>query len=491
MSDKVEKILAAVLLVLLVAGLLPVMYLGRYNHPTGDDFNCSADTRLVWEDTGSLIKTVGEAVKGVGRLYQEWQGTYSAVFLMFLSPNIFGDWLYQFVTAVILLLLTGSIFYLMKPFVCKILKASVAMWFILSASLSLLCVETVPSQGETFFWYNGSMYYTVYFAVSLFFLGILVRFLLSGRIWHIVMLDFLAVFLAGGNYVSLLPCFLLLFLTTAVLIFQKNRKAWHTGTATVVMLIGFLFSAAAPGNGLRQSGLWKIPAWKAILKSLIQGIRYMGVWMGIWWILTAIIITPVLWKYLKKSPFKFSCPVLVIGLLYGIFCSMSCPTFYTMNSTGPARVVAIVYYAFILFSFAAYVYLLGYLQRKWRDYTESGKAGDRFRNMRTLAGVGRIIAAVCILALVFIQIGTGNMKACTTVKAVGLLTSGEARAYDLEYRSRIAILEDDSVTEVVLPPFKNQPDMLFVGDISNDPSSSANQKMAQYYRKESVIVQYP
>ena len=83
------------------------------------------------------------------------------------------------------------------------------------------------------------------------------------------------------------------------------------------------------------------------------------------------------------------------------------------------------------------------------------------------------------------------MKACTTVKAVGLLTSGEAKAYDLEYKCRIAILEDESVTEVVLPPFENQPDMLFVGDISNDPTSSANLKMAQYYRKESVIVEYP
>lgn len=490
MSDKAEKVLAAAMLVLLLAGLLPVMYLGRYNHPTGDDFNCSADTRLVWEDTGSLAKTMAEAVKGVGRLYQEWQGTYSAVFLMFLSPNIFGDWFYQFVTAGILLLLTGSIFYLLKPLVCRVLKASAALWLILSAGLSLLCVETVPSQGETFFWYNGSMYYTVYFALSLFFLGILTRFLLAGRIWHIVMLDLLAVFLAGGNYVSLLPCFLFLVLTTAVLVFQKNRKAWHTGTATLLLLAGFLVSAAAPGNQLRQSGLWKIPAWKAIIKSLIQGVRYMGAWTGIWWILTAIVITPVLWKYLKRSACRFPCPILVLVLLYGIFCSMSCPTFYTMNSTGPARVVAIVYYAFVLFSFAGYAYLLGYLQRKWREYREGGASG-KIRNLDAVAKAGKVMAAVCVLALVLVQTGTGNMKACTTVKAVALLASGEARAYDLEYRQRIAVLEDDSVKEVVLPPFENQPDMLFVGDISDDPASSANQKMAQYYRKESVIVEYP
>lgn len=33
-----EKLAAYILLFLMAAGLLPVMYLGRYNHPTGDDY---------------------------------------------------------------------------------------------------------------------------------------------------------------------------------------------------------------------------------------------------------------------------------------------------------------------------------------------------------------------------------------------------------------------------------------------------------------------
>ena len=43
---------------------------------------------------------------------------------------------------------------------------------------------------------------------------------------------------------------------------------------------------------------------------------------------------------------------------------MSCPLFYTMNSTGPGRAVAIVYYTFLLISFAVFFYWLGYIVRK-------------------------------------------------------------------------------------------------------------------------------
>ncbi len=45
---------------------------------------------------------------------------------------------------------------------------------------------------------------------------------------------------------------------------------------------------------------------------------------------------------------------------------MSCPLFYTMNSTGPGRAVAIVYYTFLLISFAVFFYWLGYIVRKLR-----------------------------------------------------------------------------------------------------------------------------
>ena len=151
MNTKAEKIVMYAMAALLIGLLIPVIYLGRYNHPTGDDYYYAVDTHHVWEETRNPLAVLGEAAEGVAKEYQIWQGTYSAMFLMYLAPNLFGDWAYRMVTGLILLLLTGSIFYFLKPLICDYLKGSKAFWGITASTLSLLCIETVPTQSETFF----------------------------------------------------------------------------------------------------------------------------------------------------------------------------------------------------------------------------------------------------------------------------------------------------------------------------------------------------
>lgn len=363
MKSDPEKITAYILLFLLIGCLLPVMYLGRYNHPTGDDYYYGANTKNVWDQTGSLRATIAEAGRGVSYQYTHWQGTYSAMLLMYLAPNIFGDWTYHLVTSILLLLLSGSIFYLLKPVICVMLKGSASLWGMMSSLLVLLCVQTVPSQGETFFWYNGSMYYTGFYSMTLLLFGVLLRYLTAAKRRHIPIMLILAAFIAGGNYVSLLPALLTLICLTIFLIYKKNKCAWGVFSITFVIAMGLVISALAPGNAIRQSDLWKIPAWKAVLKSLRQGFYYTTAWMGKWLILAFLVMTPFLWKLFSKISFRFRYPLVAAAFTYGIFCSMSCPTFYTMNSTGPARVVSIVYYGFHLAAFICYIYFMGWLHR--------------------------------------------------------------------------------------------------------------------------------
>ena len=49
MTEKREKFLAAFMMILLITCLFPVMYLGRYNHATGDDYHYGVSARLEWE----------------------------------------------------------------------------------------------------------------------------------------------------------------------------------------------------------------------------------------------------------------------------------------------------------------------------------------------------------------------------------------------------------------------------------------------------------
>ena len=79
------------------------MHLGWYNHPVGDDYYYGAETRTVWEATGSILKTLAAAGRGTAYQYEHWQGTYSAMLLMHLPPNLFSEDAYKLVTPVILL----------------------------------------------------------------------------------------------------------------------------------------------------------------------------------------------------------------------------------------------------------------------------------------------------------------------------------------------------------------------------------------------------
>lgn len=481
--EAIEKYTAIILLVMLCMTLIPVMYVGRYNHPTGDDYFYGVETKAVLESGGNAFEVLGEAFRGVVKQYERWQGTYSAMFLMHLPPNVFAEGAYAGVTAVLILLFAAATFYCLKPIVCIWMKGSVYLWLILSSIYVLLCLQTVPFIGESLFWYNGSMYYTGYYAMTMFFIGMLCRYLISAKKYHMPVLVLLALFLAGGNYVSLLPCILIVASITVVLAFLRSKKGIASGILVFCMLAGLAVSAMAPGNQNRQEGLFQMSAIKAILKSLYQGIKYVSIWTGIWWLMAAAFLTPFLWKSFHKITFRFRYPLVVIGLSYGIFCSMACPTFYAMNSTGPARVLAIVYYGLMAFTLFAYYYLLGWIYQ-WLTKRREEVQRENFRKRTWIC-----FASVFVLFLV-VQLATGKVQECSVVRAIKVLESGEAVAYHQEYLERLEILRDDSVQDVVFMPYENQPDMIYVGDFTGDASNVNNVRIAQYWGKNSLRVEY-
>ena len=442
MKNKLAKWKPYIFLAVLLASLVPLVWLGRYNYPPGDDYYYGTEAHLVWQQTGSIPQAISAACAGVAKSYQIWQGTYSALFLMYLAPNAF------------------------------------------SSVFSFLCIQTVAFQSDSFYWYNGSMYYTGFFAVTLFFLGTLLRYLYNGK--KILMLPLLlfAIFLGGGNYVSLLPCMLFVVTVTFLLLLQRNKKTYVCGITSAVLLLSFAVSAMAPGNQVRQDGMWKIPAWKAIAKCLLQGVRYTFAWTGLWWLLAALLLLPVFLRILQKKNWGFfSHPLLFTGYSYGLFCSMSCPLFYTMNSTGPGRAVAIVYYTFLLISFAVFFYWLGYIVRKLRMRQNTPEKMAVLGKLK----IARYVAMTVLLAVILF---TGVWQETSAAKAIRMLTNGEAAAYAAEYEERLLLLNDPEITDVVLTPFIHQPAMIYTGDLPGDPEDPTSKKTAQYFGKNSIYVDY-
>lgn len=488
MSKRYEKYGSYVWVALMVVTLGLLMYLGRFNHPTGDDYYYAHTTRKIWVETGSIVKVIEAALKGVVQEYYRWQGTYSAMFLMHIPPNVFGEQCYKWVTTLILSLYTAGVFYFLKPLLCGFCKGSKHLWVSVSAIYVLLTIQTVPFHGESFYWYNGSMYYTGYWSLTMVFGGMLCRYILDGKKRYLSLMALLAVFLAGGNYVSLLPCILLTATLSVLLLFKKSKKGIWVGVMVLLMVAGLAVSAAAPGNQMRQNELWETSAVEAVIKAIRQGFRYIEGYLRGWWWLAAVLVTPLFWSTYSKIKFTFRFPVLVVGYLFGIFCSMSCPTFYAMNNTGPARALAIIYYGFMLFTLMAYYYFLGSCYRYYQKYlAKSGKKKEEKKG----AGKWSVgLWCTAIVLLLGIQIVTGEVTKCNFVCAARTIQKGEAAIYEQEYQKRLEVLGDDSVRDVVFLPYTVKPELVFVGDFTGDVNNVNNINIAKYFNKDSLMVQY-
>lgn len=476
--------------------LIPMAALGFYNHPVGDDYHYGYEAIMAWRESGNLFDVLKAAAAGTAEQFHIWQGTYSAMFLMHIPPQVFGDFFYKLYSTVLLICFTGGLFYLMHALLCTCLKAGKEAWILLSSLLVLLFTQQVPLTGETFYWYNGSMYYTGFLACTFFFWGLLIKLLVKPTVTKAVGLSLLALFIAGGNYTSLLPTMIILVLILGCYGYRFFVKKEPVKKALILlvivfvsMLTGFLISVLAPGNALRQATSWKISPISAILKSIYHSARYCIYWNGIWSVLFVVFATPTMLKVVKGCSWKFKYAPIVCGLVFGIYCSASCPTFYAQNNGGAARVFCLVYYLMILAQAMVYFYALGALHRLLKHSKKEKLAKDPGK---IFLGVTGAVLVLLVLGLTICRPWREAYVKPHALTATQALLNGDATYYDSQYRERVALLQDASVQDAVLVPLDVPATLhysLFLGDLSTDANMDVNQKVAGIYGKKSVRVE--
>ena len=108
-----EKWLFRILLVVFIASMVPVLYLSRYGFPNCDDFTYGLETHRVWNATHSFGEVLKTALAVTKETWQLWQGTWFSIFLMTLTPGVFGEKWYFLTTLLMAGMLGGSICVLM------------------------------------------------------------------------------------------------------------------------------------------------------------------------------------------------------------------------------------------------------------------------------------------------------------------------------------------------------------------------------------------
>ena len=187
----------------LLALVLPLLALAPCAVPAADDYAYGTAARHAWRESASLPAVAAAAANTAADTWHDWQGSFSAVFLMALQPAVFGDRLYALTPAVMLAALLTGVFSLCLVLYGEMFRLGRESAATVAAVICGLCTALIPSAVQGLFWYNGAVYYVLFYGLWLCACALAVRYVRRGGAGRLVLLLLLAVLLGGGGTMSL------------------------------------------------------------------------------------------------------------------------------------------------------------------------------------------------------------------------------------------------------------------------------------------------
>lgn len=426
-------LLCIVSVAVLLLSLVPMLLVARYDLPLGDDVIYGASVSEALAKDASLPAAFSAAANVVSEKFTSWQGTFSAIFLMALQPGVFGLSYYQITPYLMLGALIASTLFFTYTLLCSILGLSKRVWLILGAAIAFFSIQLCVSPREAFFWYNGAVYYTLFHSLLLVLVTLAIRLFRAKRTWVRIVLAVLGILLAailsGGNYATAMVCLELLVCAIAYSVYQKDARL---AVAFTVMLLvfgaGMYLSVSAPGNAVRQadviaSGYTPSGPLKAVALSLALGGAMAVGWFDLACVVVIALTVLLVGPALRRTEWRFRCPLLVVAFLFCIFASQFAPSVYAATSPGPYRLRNIAYFVYLLFIALSAAYVTGWAQNRFQRNEQ-----QTFSGMRWLVTYP-VLAVLCLALLFGASLCKRDVFETPSVLAVIELADGTAQEH--------------------------------------------------------------
>lgn len=525
--------LSYLLIVIYALSLIPVLVIGKYDYPSADDFSMGLGTRLVYEATGSLLAVAGKILSETVRYYRTWIGYFTSCLFTTVSPATFGEAWYALTPAVILLALHVGVAVFFYALMEKALGMNRYVRRCMTVLALFLMVQRMPEGSlrvEAFYWYSGAGNYTLTFSAGLLYLAFYVLSVCGvrskKRSLFLVLACIMGFLAGGGNYLSALSFAVVSVLFAVYLVKRKTRQGENSrmGTLCVIgsllpaafYLCGFAVSCLSPGNRIRGGEAEGYGALKSILLSLYYTLSYpLNQWMN-WAVLLILALTGVIfWMGFTEIEFSeanakaggaaapekagngaqavqlgFTAPFPAAVLAYGIVSCVVTPALYAQGNMDAGRIQSTFWLHAVLVLLLLEWYLVGGLYRRFSkeqnasavSCLQNASAASCLRN-----GAGGFVRAILLFFIVFSLLAVkGNPDFYTGTSAVSELLDGSAAQYGRENEERLRILKNSEEQDAVLPRYTVQPNLLYFEDVSEDPDDWINQKMSEYYGKNSI-----
>ena len=511
--------LSYLLIVIYALSLIPVLVIGKYDYPSADDFSMGLGTRLVYEATGSLLAVAGKILSETVRYYRTWIGYFTSCLFTTVSPATFGEAWYALTPAVILLALHIGVAVFFYALMEKALGMNRYVRRCMTVLALFLMVQRMPEGSlrvEAFYWYSGAGNYTLTFSAGLLYLAFYVLSVCGvrsrNRSLFLVLACIMGFLAGGGNYLSALSFAVVSVLFAVYLVKMKIGRL----LPAAFYLCGFAVSCLSPGNRIRGGEAEGYGALKSILLSLYYTLSYpLNQWMN-WAVLLILALAGVIfWMGFAEIEFsganakaggaaasekagsgaqavqlRFAAPFPAAVLAYGIVSCVVTPALYAQGNMDAGRIQSTFWLHAVLVLLLLEWYLVGGLYRRFSkeqnasavSCLQNASAASCLRN-----GAGGFVRAILLFFIVFSLLAVkGNPDFYTGTSAVSELLDGSAAQYGRENEERLRILKNPREQDALLPRYTVQPNLLYFEDVSEDPDDWINQKMSEYYGKNSI-----
>lgn len=481
---------------LLIATLVPLIGISAYNHSYADDWHYGVWAHLKLVQTNDVGFAILEALDQVGKAWFEWQGTYSAIFLMGIEPSVFGEQYYVLAAPLVMATLIAGTLFFMHVVLVEMLGAHRGIW--LGMSCAMLCVQLLlqPSPVEGIFWFNSAVYYTTYQGAALALLGCLLKICNPrSRTYPTRVMVFsviFAVFVAGGNFVTALVTCEVMIAMLVIMFVRHNKRALDLVPASAMMIAGLILSLIAPGNEVRQQTQFPgagSGVWGTIWGSSLAAFQYIQEWSTGLVLVLLIACVPLSIHVVTRAValgWKFPVPGVVAVASIALFATSFTPTFWAQGSVGPGRVQNCRYDTLIVLLVINLLWCCGWVA----SHRRRAGAGSPRRPVMTsghLLGTWALCAlvAVCIVGAASADQTQGEKF--TSISAARSLASGQATDYNNQVWNRLETIESSDATSLVVPYYTNVPHVLLMGDIRDNMNNYINFRLCQWYGKVSII----
>lgn len=478
---------AALCVAALLFTVIPMMYITRYVWPCADDYVFSRGPHGALMETGNFWGAIKSAWDCVAWNYAEWQGTYSAIFLMALQPGIWGEQYYALGLLFIFVSLYAGVFCLSYIIMVKHGKAPKSVWLTITSLLMFAWLLRVMYPSEAFYWWNGASYYIGYHSWAMLIIAALLCFYCD---WHrygkgrksffYITGVLIGLFMGGGNY----PTALMLILIMGGL--AVSSYIYHKPALRIIIiyalstLAGLLISVLAPGNTRHMNHDFEhnVSATEAIFISIKDGLRYISDWTNISVVMLFVFLLPFIWQLVKSSGWKFKYPILATILSGGLYLAGFAPVSYAFGGYAPGRMINLYYLNYYFLLLFNVIYWVGWIYNKI-------EAKNICINRRKWQPVYVCIAGVLFLLSVA-KTGITN----TNLYWVYLeLYNGYYTEVDQFMAERIAYFEEHPDEDIIVEPVPYKSVLTYFGDVFPDKEHVANVGVAEYYGLKSISLQ--